>query len=173
MHDSVQQFVARVVAEHDLAHKPALELGSFDVNGSPRKHFMGEYVGVDLREGPGVDKVADAERLPYSDGIWPVVVSCEMLEHALRPARIVGEMARVLAPGGWLICSARGFDEFGCFRYHGHPDDHHRWSRAGFSVMFLDAGLQVLECSADPIGPGWLLVARKPLRDVYAARRSA
>ena len=167
MHDSVQAFVARVVADNDLAYRAALEVGSFDVNGSPRKHFTGEYVGVDLRDGPGVDKVADAERLPWSEGIWPVVLCCEMLEHALRPHRVVAELARVCAAGGWVLASARGFDEFGCWRHHGHPDDHYRYSREAFRVLFADAALDVVELEADPIGPGWLLAARKPLRDVY------
>lgn len=167
MHDSVQAFVGRVVRENDLGHLATLEVGSLDVNGSPRKWFSGEYVGIDLREGEGVDRVADAERLPWSDGIWPVVVSCEMLEHVLRPHRVVAEMARVVAPGGFVLCSARGFDEWGCFRYHGHPDDHYRFGRLAFRALFEDAGLLVESLEADPTGPGWLLVARKPQRDVY------
>ena len=172
MHESVQSFVARVVADNDLAYRPTLEVGSFDVNGSPRKHFTGEYVGVDLRDGPGVDRVADAERLPWSDGLWPVVLVLEMLEHALRPYRIVEEAARVCAPGGFVLASARGFDEWGAWRFHGFPDDHYRFGRAAFGQLFEDAGLQVASLDADPVGPGWLLLARKPLRDVYAQAAS-
>ena len=163
----MMSFVDKVAGSNGLRELAVLECGSLNVNGSVRDLFSGEYVGVDLREGPGVDRVADCERLPWEEGIWPVVVSCEMLEHTLRPHVIVAEMARVLSPGGWLICTARGFDEWGCFRYHGHPDDHHRWSRQGFVTLFADAGLEVVSCHADPVGPGWLLVARKPLRDVY------
>lgn len=168
MHESVHRWLESVVAEHDLAHVPTLEVGSFDVNGSPRKHFSGDYLGIDLREGPGVDRVADAEHLPFDDGSWPQVVCCEMLEHALRPWRVVAEMARVLAPGGRLLASARGFDEWGAWRYHGHPDDHYRFGREAFRALFTGAGLVVVDFGADHIGPGWFVVARKPLRNVYA-----
>ena len=161
------EWLQRVVDDHELEKEAVLEVGSLIVNGSPRPLFAGEYVGVDMRDGPGVDKVADAERLPWSDDLWPVVVCAEMLEHALRPWRIVAEMARVCRPDGFVLASARGFDSWGCWRHHGFPDDHYRWSAESFRVLFTDAGLQVFSIDADPMGPGWLVVARKPTRDVY------
>lgn len=172
MHISVREFVDKVAGDHGLRELPVLEVGSFVVNGTVRDLFTGEYVGVDMREGPGVDRVADAVRLPWTEGLWPVVLCLEMLEHALRPWAVVAEMVRVLAPGGVLLASARGFDEFGAWRYHGHPDDHYRFGRLAFRALFEDAGLVVESIEADPVGPGWLLLARKPLRDVYVRAAS-
>ena len=165
----MMEWIASTVKEHGLASQPVLEIGSLIVNGSPRPCFDGEYVGVDMRDGPGVDRVANAEHLPWGCDVWPVVVCAEMLEHALRPFKVVEEMARVCRPGGFILASARGFDEWGCWRYHGFPDDHFRYSRDAFRVLCADAGLDVVELVADPVGPGWLLAARKPLRDVYRA----
>lgn len=168
MHSSVREWVDKTAGDNGLRERATVELGSFVVNGQVRDLFTGEYVGVDLREGPGVDRVADAERLPWSNGLWPVVLCLEMLEHALRPHRVVAEAARVLAPNGFLLASARGFDEWGCWRHHGFPSDHYRFGREAFRVLFEDEGLSVVSCEADPQGPGWLLLARKPLRDAYA-----
>jgi ubiquinone/menaquinone biosynthesis C-methylase UbiE len=49
--------------------------------------------------------LANAERLPFADGAFDVVVSSEALEQIERPARAIAEMARVLRPGGQLLLS--------------------------------------------------------------------
>lgn len=45
---------------------------------------------------------AYGESLPFRDGSFDVVLSDNVVDHAEDPARIVSEMARVLAPGGLL-----------------------------------------------------------------------
>lgn len=42
----------------------------------------------------------DARALPYEDGAFDVVCAMDFLEHVEEPARVVGEIGRVLAPGG-------------------------------------------------------------------------
>jgi 2-polyprenyl-6-hydroxyphenyl methylase/3-demethylubiquinone-9 3-methyltransferase len=44
--------------------------------------------------------VADALRLPFDDGTFDVVCAMDFLEHVERPAAVIAEIARVLAPGG-------------------------------------------------------------------------
>jgi ubiquinone/menaquinone biosynthesis C-methylase UbiE len=53
-------------------------------------------VKADLREG-------DAEELPFSDGTFDTVVCALALCSIPRPGQAVGEMARVLRPGGTLL----------------------------------------------------------------------
>lgn len=51
---------------------------------------------------------ADATDLPFAAGRFSAAVSCTMLHHVPSPAlqdRLLGEVARVLAPGGWLVGS--------------------------------------------------------------------
>lgn len=55
-------------------------------------------VGCDLRI-----RVGDAERLPYPDGVFDLVVAHAVLHHLPDPPATVGEMARVLRPGGALF----------------------------------------------------------------------
>lgn len=160
MHESVMVWCRTQVETRDLAALRTLEVGSFNVNGSVRELFTGDYIGIDRYAGPGVDIVMDAENLGPMRG-FPVVISTEALEHADRPWQVVAEMARVLVPGGTLIVTCRGFTEEGSFGYHNPPD---RW-RLGPGVLALlarDAGLTVLEDIVDPQTPGWFLVATKP-----------
>ena len=44
-----------------------------------------------------------AERLPYADGAFDVVVSCNMFHYVRRPIPALREMQRVLRPGGELV----------------------------------------------------------------------
>jgi len=57
---------------------------------------LGEYVGVDNRDGDGTDIVhADAHNLPFKDKAFGFVWCSELLEHVDDPKRVVDEMKRV------------------------------------------------------------------------------
>lgn len=56
---------------------------------------------------PEVDlKVADVERLPFSDAEFDVALCVEVLRYLREPAGCVREMARVLRPGGLCLATA-------------------------------------------------------------------
>ena len=87
------------------------ELGSRDVNGSPRELFTDAvvYVGVDMVEGPGVDVVADAAG--WTPDPWlrfDLVVCTEVLEHAFGAPDICANAHRLLRPGGVFVITAAG-----------------------------------------------------------------
>jgi len=109
MHRQAYEFVQRVMRDVDPAGLRVLEFGSYNVNGTVRPLFPGaaEYVGVDLRAGPGVDVVADAATV---DGLedFDVLVCCEVLEHTPDPAALITAAWRSLKPGGALILTAAG-----------------------------------------------------------------
>ena len=48
---------------------------------------------------------ADAENLPFENGYFTKTYCTEVLEHVLRPERVLAEVHRVLAPGGLLVVS--------------------------------------------------------------------
>lgn len=163
MHSSCYEWVGRIVRQHDLAERATLEVGSFNVNGTIRDHFDGQYLAVDSQAGPGVDFVADAERLHERLALndWQVVVSTEMFEHVDRPWLAMRELADACAPGGHVIVTCRGYDERGCWPVHDYPRDVWRYSARSLRVLAEDAGLEVLDLVTDPEGPGWFLLARK------------
>ena len=88
--------------------------------GSGRGHFTAslrehgaDVVSVDLDadgllhrvSGVPAPLIADARTLPFLDGMFGVVLCSNMLEHTPEPGAAISEMARILAPGGWLWLS--------------------------------------------------------------------
>jgi SAM-dependent methyltransferase len=161
VHESVLSWLEATVARERLAEAVTLEIGAYDVNGSARQFFQGSYVGLDMRAGPGVDVLGLGDALPFASGAFEAVVCTEVLEHDRRPWRTIAEAARLLRSGGALLCSARGYDQRGCFPVHEYPDDLWRFSLEGARVLTDDAGLRVVELVADPQCPGFFLLARR------------
>lgn len=88
MHDSAMTWLKRVhqLYQHFLIG-PTLEVGSININGSARDVFGNyrPYTGVDIVAGPCVDIVVDirddAAAARAGIGIYPLIVSTEVLEH--------------------------------------------------------------------------------------------
>jgi SAM-dependent methyltransferase len=62
-----------------------------------------EYVGIDLEPGPWVSEIADLTSLPMDDASFDVVVCVHVLEHITDDTAAMGEIYRVLKPGGWAL----------------------------------------------------------------------
>ena len=149
MHKSVMQFVGEKVREYKLEDKKVLEVGSLDVNGTVRDFFskeIGQYIGLDIRAGKGVDVVCNAHEMKFDDALFDVVLSTEMLEHDDMFWLSVMEMGRVLKPDGYLILTARGNG----FQQHAFPSDYYRFIPEAFQVLFKLAGCAPLEIKSDP-----------------------
>src|SRR3954470_15987407 len=117
----------RLVAETFECPGPVYEFGSFQVEGQVeyadlRGLFPGkEYVGCDMRPGPGVDRVEDVSAMSLADESAGTVLCIETFEHVFEVRRAFDEVFRVLAPGGlFVITSPLNF------RIHGYPDDYWR-----------------------------------------------
>lgn len=90
-----------------------LEIGSRDINGSPRRWFSfppNRYVGVDAHPGRGVDVVGHAADLGVAglirinhDQRYHVVICCEALEHDERWKETINVALSVIEPCGYLI----------------------------------------------------------------------
>jgi SAM-dependent methyltransferase len=124
-----------------------LEVGSFDMNGSPRAIFADEarfpfYVGIDQTDGPGVDKVMNCHRLEFDDQLFDVVVDAERLEHDDDFFASYREIFRVLRPGGHVITTARSW---GGFHPHCLPHDYWRFLEGGLRHLLTISGLEVLD----------------------------
>jgi SAM-dependent methyltransferase len=114
MHPGAYKFVQTATDNigFDYFNARILELGSYIVNGTVRNIFNGcpDYVGVDLRPGPGVDVVANATTYcPKEDlASYDLVVTTEMLEHCDDPEAVIKNIHKLLKPGGYLILTAAG-----------------------------------------------------------------
>lgn len=70
-----------------------------------RPHFAahpGQYVTADL-ESPLADLHFDVQRIPLADASFDVVICNHLLEHVADDRRALGELHRILRPGGWGI----------------------------------------------------------------------
>lgn len=74
----------------------------------PSLGFTGLDASIDLlrqvRGGYDLLVEASAEALPFADHSFDVVVALNMLHHVIDPDRAAREFARVLRPGGSLVC---------------------------------------------------------------------
>jgi len=163
MHPSVMQFLRENIGECEIRGKEVLEIGSQDVNGSPREvilpHAPKKYIGVDAGHGKGVDLVMDVKDITSYFGIdwFDVVISTEMLEHAHDWRLAVDQMKRVLRPGGLLVVTARGPG----FPYHPYPGDYWRYTVDDFKRIFSDMWIIHLGPDTDASSPGVFLKSRK------------
>ena len=134
----------------------AVDLGSFDVNGSYRPIFNGpkvKYIGVDLVPGLGVDLVlSDPYHVPLPDASADIVLSGQMLEHCECFWLAFQEMVRILKPGGLLFLIAPS--EGGIHRY---PVDCYRFYPDAYRSLAKYAGCMLLNMWRDE---------RKPWKDL-------
>jgi SAM-dependent methyltransferase len=118
---------------------PVLEVGAMNINGSVRELFPQPYTGLDMREGIGVDIVADIEIAPFRDA-FNTVVSTETLEHVRRPWVAMRAIERAMKKNA-LVFFAVPF----MFELHGYPSDYWRITDEGMRVLFEESGLHCLE----------------------------
>jgi SAM-dependent methyltransferase len=87
------------------------QLDVLDVGGriQPYRPLLAErvrrYVALDLRRTPLVNVVARGEQIPLASNCFDLVICTQVLEYVPEPAEVIGEMRRVLKPGGCLILS--------------------------------------------------------------------
>lgn len=161
MHPSVIEFLKKNVGNVEIEGLEVLEVGSQDVNGSPREVIgpmkPARYLGIDFEQARGVDLVLNVRDLVQYFGAdrFDVVLSTEMLEHAQDWRMAVSQMKTVLKPGGLLVITTRGKG----FPYHGFPHDYWRFGIEHFNKIFSDMSIDLLE--PDPMFPGVFLKARK------------
>jgi SAM-dependent methyltransferase len=126
-------------------------------------------LNLDILCVPGVDIVADVEKLPFRDGVFTRVECDAVLEHVNDPSAAVAEILRVTEAGGF----AHLVTPF-CHPFHEYPKDYRR---------FTPDGLLAIAHGFEPVKWGWrtgptatmlvfvleyvkLLVPTRPLRMV-------
>lgn len=106
MHAEAHAWVARYAAVEAVA---VLDIGGRNINGTVRDLFPGAdpYTALDIRDGDGVDIVADAATWS-PDREYDVVVCTEVFEHTPDWPQICKTMGAALRPGGLVILTMAG-----------------------------------------------------------------
>lgn len=103
---------------------------------SNRDLARGQWLGVDVQPGDGVDRVADVHSLPAEwSGRFSGVVCSEVLEHVRAPWDALRELRRVMRSGAVIIVTT-----VTAFPLHGFPDDYWRFTESGLRALLGVAG---------------------------------
>jgi SAM-dependent methyltransferase len=136
-------FQVRTVHAHVKSFLSSLSGNVLDLGcgEGPYRHLLGKgahYIGVDFEgsghfEYAGVPDVIhyDGKRLPFETGSIDHVLCTEVLEHCPLPEQIVGEVRRVLKPGGSAL-----FTVPWSARYHYIPHDFFRYTPSTLETLF-------------------------------------
>lgn len=131
----IRRFVADLTQVLDLPD-PVYDFGSLLVeaeqDGDLRPLFGGRaFTGVDMRPGPGVDRVMDLRALDLADDAVGTALCLDTLEHCEDPPQACRELARVTrADGGVCVLSSVML-----FGIHAYPSDYFRFTPEAFRSM--------------------------------------
>jgi SAM-dependent methyltransferase len=130
----IRDFVADLTRTVSL-RDPVVEFGSLQVEPAQpndlRPLFEGhEYMGTDMRAGPGVDRVEDLRSLSFADGELGTALCLDTLEHCEDPLTACRELHRVLDEDG--VCVVSSVMLFGI---HGYPNDFWRFTPEGLRTL--------------------------------------
>lgn len=98
-----------------------------------------DHIKTDIEAGTDVDLVMDAHALTLGDGTIDALIAVAVWEHLARPWVAAKEVARVLTDGGIALIETHQ-----TFPLHGYPHDYYRFSKEALSLIFEDAGMEVL-----------------------------
>lgn len=79
---------------------PTLEVGAGSGN---LRETLPDVIASDIVACPWLDAVVDAQALPFADGSLASIVGVDVLHHVEYPRRFLGEIRRVLQPGGRFV----------------------------------------------------------------------
>ena len=109
--------------------------------------YARQYVKLDIIPRKQLQVVGAGEALPFTEGSFDLVLCTQVLEHVRQPFEVVGEMRRVLKPGGKVFLTTHGI-----WMLHAAPHDYWRFVPDGFRQLFKGyAALDIL-----PQGGSWL-----------------
>jgi SAM-dependent methyltransferase len=121
------------------------------------------WVGADLPSSPEVDMRTradaefvsfDGEQLPFADASFDLVYCKQVLEHVRHPLPLLGEVARVLRPGGRLVGSTSHLEAF-------HSRSTFNYTPYGLMLLMEEAGLELVEVR--PVIDAFTLIAWRAL----------
>jgi SAM-dependent methyltransferase len=117
-------------------------------------HFPNR-VALDIRRGPGVQMVGDAQSLGIAGAAFDVVLCTEVLEHLPEPQKAIDELFRVLKPGGVLLLTTRFM-----FPIHDAPHDYFRYTKYGLRYLLRRFEIVELQEETDAVGTLAVLLQR-------------
>ncbi|MGA9790078.1 MAG: class I SAM-dependent methyltransferase [Terriglobales bacterium] len=128
---------AELIAEQATKLPQVKNLLDVGGRGKPYACFFSGRVAnhyvLDVEPAYSVDVVGDARKMPFCNASMDVVLITQVLEHIPDPIAVIGEIRRVLKPGGTLLLSVPSI-----FPQHGSPGDYWRYMPQGLQWILRD-----------------------------------
>lgn len=168
--------MARAAIETFPLPEPIVEVGSLQVenqsaNSNLRPLFAGKkFVGIDMRPGPGVDRVENVERLSFPDRSVGTVVALNIFEHVERFWLGFREIERVLRDDGAVLISVPFH-----FKIHAYPSDYWRFTPAALDSLLVDYPQRMIgrQGSAKRPSSVWTLAGKRDYPHLNEENRRA
>lgn len=125
-----------------------------------------DVVGIDMLDGPGVDRVLDLEEpLPDDLGLFDHIECMSVLEHSRRPWLLAANLERLMAPGATIFVSVPLV-----WRIHGYPNDYFRITPDGVRSLFPGVEWEALMLASHDLTAGPKFAVVKQGGHPYMAR---
>jgi len=102
-----------------------------DCGAGKRPVYYPNVVNFEIVDYDTTDVLGVGERLPFKDNAFDAVLSLSVLEHVRDPFVCAAEIARVLKPGGKLICCVPFLQPL-----HGYPHHYYNMTGEGLRALF-------------------------------------
>lgn len=135
MRNHVRNFIEIVATEFYMC-EPIVEIGSFRVSGQEKRANLRsifpkkQFIGCDIRNGPGVDRIENVENLSFKNESVGTVLILDTLEHVQNCFKALDEIYRVLKKDGIVILSSVME-----FPIHDYPSDYWRFTPAAIKLL--------------------------------------
>jgi len=160
---------------------PIVEIGAYQVAGQEelinlRPLFPGQpYLGLDMRPGPGVDRVENIENLTLDSRCAGTVIAMSTFEHVRCFWKGIAEVKRILQSDGVLVVSTPFY-----FHIHAYPSDYWRFTPEAWDSLLEDGFPQRILGQCGPqtrpsrvwavaFGPGCAPITEEQLARYHAA----
>lgn len=120
--------------ELDTVFKPPfLDVGSYITPNKidKRKILKGEYVGIDIRQGPGVDCILDIAQNYVKLEHFNTVICVDTFEHVNKPWLAAKNIEMSMAKDAQIYFSVPFI-----WRFHEHPQDYWRMTPTAIKMIF-------------------------------------
>jgi len=102
-----------------------------DCGAGRRPVYFDNVVNFEIVDYDATDVLGVGEQLPFKDNSFDGVLSLSVLEHVRDPFACAAELARVLKPGGKLICCVPFLQPL-----HGYPHHYYNMTGQGLRALF-------------------------------------
>jgi SAM-dependent methyltransferase len=153
MRPLIRDFV-RIASETLPLIEPIYEFGSLQVPGQEsfadlRQYFRGKvYVGCDMTEGPGVDRILNLHNMDIPSESVGAALIMDTLEHVEFFREAMNEVYRILKPDGIVVISS-----VMNFMIHNYPNDYWRFTPEGFKSILKTFPFSVVDSVGEEAFP--------------------